>query len=199
MMRVARTTINSKTGTDHATTQFGRSGQRSVLSWLTGRARAIWVVRQEDVWFIRFDGDDYGPYKSEREAMLFAVDAANKLGEQGEETQVLVMDENGDAAAAPGPLGGIHIRRASEDRCKTACSMACHRPRLWAMTALMRTDLFDFDLPADRIALRPSRRATRRGSWSCARARRRNSRIAGCATCPICCGPAMRWSSTTPR
>jgi hypothetical protein len=53
------------------------------------------VVRQEDVWFIKFDGEDYGPYRSEREAMLFAVDAANKLGEQGEETQVLVMDENG--------------------------------------------------------------------------------------------------------
>lgn len=54
-----------------------------------------WVKRQEDVWFIRFDGADYGPYKSESEAMLFAVDAANKLGEQGEATQVLVMDDGG--------------------------------------------------------------------------------------------------------
>jgi hypothetical protein len=53
------------------------------------------VVRQEDVWFIKFDGEDYGPYQSEREALLFAVDAANKLGEQGERTQVLVVDENG--------------------------------------------------------------------------------------------------------
>jgi hypothetical protein len=55
------------------------------------------VVRQEDVWFIKFDGEEYGPYQSEREAMLFAVDAAHKLGEQGEETQVLQMDENGVA------------------------------------------------------------------------------------------------------
>ncbi len=52
-------------------------------------AHPLLVERQEDVWFIRFDGTEYGPYKSEREAMLFAVDAANKLGEQGEETQVL--------------------------------------------------------------------------------------------------------------
>ena len=59
-----------------------------------------WLERQEDVWFIRFDGTEYGPYKSEREAMLFAVDAANKLGEQGEETQVVVMDETGDARPA---------------------------------------------------------------------------------------------------
>ena len=27
---------------------------------------------QEDVWFIKFDGEEYGPYQSEREAMLFA-------------------------------------------------------------------------------------------------------------------------------
>jgi hypothetical protein len=58
------------------------------------------VVRQEDVWFIKFDGADYGPYQSEREAMLFAVDAAHKLGEKGEETQVLLVDENGDPQAA---------------------------------------------------------------------------------------------------
>lgn len=58
------------------------------------------VVRQEDVWFIKFDGDEYGPYQSEREAMLFAIDAANKLGEQGENTQVLVLDETGIAQPA---------------------------------------------------------------------------------------------------
>ncbi|HVG52141.1 MAG TPA: DUF2188 domain-containing protein [Xanthobacteraceae bacterium] len=58
--------------------------------------KLYWIERQEDVWFIRFDGTDYGPYNSEREAMLFAVDAANKLGEQGDETQVLVKDEYGD-------------------------------------------------------------------------------------------------------
>jgi hypothetical protein len=57
------------------------------------------VLRHEDVWLIKFDGEEYGPYKSEREAMLFAIDAAHKLGEQGEDTQVLRLDE--DAAARP--------------------------------------------------------------------------------------------------
>jgi hypothetical protein len=55
------------------------------------------VVHEADVWMIKFDGEEYGPYRSEREALLFAVDAAQKLGEQGEDTQVLLMDENGEA------------------------------------------------------------------------------------------------------
>jgi hypothetical protein len=58
------------------------------------------VVRQDDVWFIKFDGEEYGPYKSEREALLFAIDAAQKLGEQGEEAQVLLIDEGGEAHPA---------------------------------------------------------------------------------------------------
>jgi hypothetical protein len=58
------------------------------------------VVRQEDVWFIHFAGEEFGPYKTEREAMLFAIDAAHQLSEQGEETQVLVVDENGEARPA---------------------------------------------------------------------------------------------------
>jgi hypothetical protein len=53
------------------------------------------IVRQDDVWFIKFDGDEYGPYKTEREALLFAIDAAHKLGTQGEGTQVLRLDEDG--------------------------------------------------------------------------------------------------------
>jgi hypothetical protein len=57
------------------------------------------VVRDEDLWFIKFDDEEYGPYNTEREAMLFAIDAAQKLGEQGEETQVLLMADNGKALA----------------------------------------------------------------------------------------------------
>src|ERR1700686_4760621 len=60
------------------------------------RAR-YFVVRQEDVWFIKFDDEEYGPYKTDREAMLFAIDAAQKLGEQGEETQVLLTGDIGKA------------------------------------------------------------------------------------------------------
>jgi hypothetical protein len=75
--------------------------QSSVQPIFHGRPRRLyWVERQEDDWFIRFDGADYGPYKSEREALLFAIDAANTLGGQGEETQVLLVDENRDAQSA---------------------------------------------------------------------------------------------------
>jgi hypothetical protein len=56
------------------------------------------VMRQEDVWFITFNGEEFGPYKSEREALLFAIDAAHKLGDNGEETQVLRVDETGEPA-----------------------------------------------------------------------------------------------------
>jgi len=58
------------------------------------------VVRQEDVWFINYSGENYGPYISEREAMLFAVDAAQKLGAQGEETEVFRIDTHGDPQPA---------------------------------------------------------------------------------------------------
>jgi len=65
------------------------------------RARYL-VVRQEDLWFIQFDDEEFGPYKTDREAMLFAIDAAQKLGEQGEETQVaqvLLKGTNGNTLA----------------------------------------------------------------------------------------------------
>ena len=53
------------------------------------------VQRREDVWFIEYSGDEYGPYSSSREAMLFAVDVAHKLGERGRHTRVRVMDSTG--------------------------------------------------------------------------------------------------------
>ena len=58
--------------------------------------RQYLVVRDNGAWHITFDGDEYGPYASEREAMLFAIDAAHTLGQQGQFTQVLRLDENGD-------------------------------------------------------------------------------------------------------
>ena len=58
------------------------------------------VVRHDDVWLIKFEGEEFGPYKTEREAILFAADAAHKLGNQGEATQVLLVDENGEAQPA---------------------------------------------------------------------------------------------------
>jgi hypothetical protein len=53
------------------------------------------VVRNADEWVIKFDDEEYGPYTSKGEAMLFAIDAAQKLGEHGESTEVCLMGENG--------------------------------------------------------------------------------------------------------
>ena len=58
------------------------------------------VVRQDDVWIIKFEGEEFGPYKTEREALLFAIDAAHKLGQQDEPTEVVLMDEYGEAKPA---------------------------------------------------------------------------------------------------
>jgi Uncharacterized protein conserved in bacteria (DUF2188) len=53
------------------------------------------VVRHQDEWFVKFGDGEYGPYGSQAEAMLFAIDAAQKLGEQGENTEVCIMGEHG--------------------------------------------------------------------------------------------------------
>jgi hypothetical protein len=70
-------------------------------AFVSNRQRVRYLVmRQEDVWFITFAGEKFGPYISEREAMLFAVDAAQKLGAKGEDTEVCRVDENGDTQPA---------------------------------------------------------------------------------------------------
>ena len=52
------------------------------------------LVQQGDDWMIRYGDEEFGPYKTKSEAMLFAVDAAQKLGEKGDEAEVLLMGEN---------------------------------------------------------------------------------------------------------
>jgi len=52
-------------------------------------------MRDHDAWLIKFGGQEFGPYKSQSEAMLFAIDAAQKLGERGKWPQVCLMGENG--------------------------------------------------------------------------------------------------------
>jgi hypothetical protein len=53
------------------------------------------VVRNQDAWLIKYEDEEYGPYQSQSEAMLFAIEAAQKLGEHGENAQVCLMGENG--------------------------------------------------------------------------------------------------------
>jgi hypothetical protein len=53
------------------------------------------ILRNQDAWLIKFDGQEFGPYKSKSEAMMFAIDAAQRLGERGKSPQVCLMGENG--------------------------------------------------------------------------------------------------------
>jgi len=67
-------------------------------SYVPAKKRVPYLVLGRDgLFFILFSGEEFGPYNSEREATLFAIDAAHKLGEQGEDTQVVVMDLSGNA------------------------------------------------------------------------------------------------------
>jgi len=64
-----------------------------------GASRASYLVaRRQDAWFIAFDGEEFGPYQSEREAMLFAVEAAHNLGKQGGPARVFRRDEDDEAS-----------------------------------------------------------------------------------------------------
>jgi hypothetical protein len=49
----------------------------------------------QDEWMIKYGDDEFGPYKTQDEAMLFAIDAAQKLGTYGESAEVCLMGENG--------------------------------------------------------------------------------------------------------
>jgi hypothetical protein len=53
------------------------------------------IVRDRNQWLIKYNDEEYGPYQTEAEATLFAVDAARKLGERGEKAAVYVMGHNG--------------------------------------------------------------------------------------------------------
>ena len=49
------------------------------------------VTAHNDVWMIKLDDEEYGPYKSQSEAVLFAIDAAEKLNEDGEKAQIVII------------------------------------------------------------------------------------------------------------
>ena len=49
----------------------------------------------QDEWHIKYGDEEYGPYKTQDEAMVFAIDAAQKLGAYGESAEVCLMGENG--------------------------------------------------------------------------------------------------------
>jgi hypothetical protein len=49
----------------------------------------------QDEWHIKYGDEAYGPYKTRDEAMVFAIDAAQKLAGYGESAEVCLMGENG--------------------------------------------------------------------------------------------------------
>jgi hypothetical protein len=50
------------------------------------------VVQSGDEWKIKFRDEVFGPYRSRDEALLFAIDAAQALGERENAAQVLVEE-----------------------------------------------------------------------------------------------------------
>jgi hypothetical protein len=73
------------------------------------------IVQHDDQWAIKFNDEEYGPYRTKDEAMLFAIDAAQKLGAYGDSAEVVLMGEDGhfhtewsyarDAAASSSATG----------------------------------------------------------------------------------------------
>jgi hypothetical protein len=53
------------------------------------------IIQHDDRWVIKFNDEEYGPYKTKDEAMLFAIDAAQKLGQFGDNAEVVLMGEDG--------------------------------------------------------------------------------------------------------
>jgi hypothetical protein len=53
------------------------------------------IVQDGGRWLIKYNDEEYGPYRTEAEARLFAIDAAKKLAERGEKAAVYVMGVNG--------------------------------------------------------------------------------------------------------
>ncbi len=68
------------------------------------------LAAHNDVWMIKFDDEEYGPYKSQSKAVLFAIDAAEKLNKHGEKAQVVIIGptwtSTRTSAAGRGELGG---------------------------------------------------------------------------------------------
>ena len=59
------------------------------------QSRYFVVRNSDDAWVIKFEDEEYGPYQSQSEAMLFAIDAAQKLGQRGDNAEVCLMGING--------------------------------------------------------------------------------------------------------
>lgn len=49
------------------------------------------VVLHQGQWKVKYDGEHYGPYDTQKAAIRAAVDAAHKSGKNGHDAQVLIQ------------------------------------------------------------------------------------------------------------
>jgi hypothetical protein len=54
-----------------------------------------YVVGDQDVWMIKVKDGEYGSCASRDEALVFAIDAAQKLGTRGKCAHVCMVDDDG--------------------------------------------------------------------------------------------------------
>jgi hypothetical protein len=59
------------------------------------RNARYYIVNDRDQWLIRFNDEEFGPYLTQAEATLFAVEAAQKLSNRGANAAVYLRGENG--------------------------------------------------------------------------------------------------------
>ena len=52
------------------------------------------VVLHQNQWKVKYDGEHYGPYDTQKAAIRAAVDAAHKSGKNGHDAQVLIQGQN---------------------------------------------------------------------------------------------------------
>ena len=52
------------------------------------------VVRSGEMWTVRYDKRNYGSFKSQQDAIDYAIKTAYRIGEKGHDAQVLVQGIN---------------------------------------------------------------------------------------------------------
>lgn len=97
---VVQETVDSKTAGSQTVDSHAvdsRTGPAPSLAPEPGGDVVEYVVRpDDDSWRIEHAGGSYGPYKSRREATLFAIDAARKLAAAAKKnTRVRAVDQAG--------------------------------------------------------------------------------------------------------
>jgi hypothetical protein len=74
-----------------------------------------YVVGNNDVWMIQSNDAENGQYKSSKEAALFAIAAAQKLGMRGECSHVCMLDDDGRLQRKWSHNQALHLNRSPFD------------------------------------------------------------------------------------